>query len=78
MNATTGAQTGWVPVGGGSDYQPTWSKDGQKIVFASSRAGFGNYDIYTSGVQRSITQPTTVAVRLTTFTGDEQLPAYSR
>jgi TolB protein len=78
VDATTGAQTGWIPYLGGSDVQPTWAKDGKLIVWASTRAGAGNYDILKTEPQRSSTQPQLLPFQLTSFAGDEQLPAYSR
>jgi hypothetical protein len=48
-------------------------------VWASTRAGGGTYDIFSSEATRSTTQVPMLPYRLTSFTpGDEQLPAYSR
>jgi Tol biopolymer transport system component len=79
VDATTGAQTGYIPSSAGDfDSWPTWSKDGQNIVFASKRSGNGTYDLYTMPPNRGSTAPPPPPVRLTSFApGNEYAPAYS-
>jgi TolB protein len=77
VDATTGAQTAYIP-GSDHDIEPTWSKDGTKIIFASQRSQNGGLDLYsTVPVRGGVTAPPPV-VRLTSFPGNEMTPAYSR
>jgi len=50
----------------GDDLSPSWSKDGQNLVFQSNREG--NWDIYLFEVETGITE------RLTNDTANEQYP----
>jgi len=76
VDATTGGQTGYIP-GSNNDLQPTWSKDGANIIFTSNRGNTGTYDLFsTKPMRRTMTSPPPV-IQLTTFHGDELVPAYS-
>ena len=76
VDATTGGQTGYIP-GSNNDLQPTWSKDGVNIIFTSNRGNSGTYDLFsTKPMRRTMTSPPPV-IQLTTFHGDELVPAYS-
>jgi TolB protein len=80
VDATTGVQTGYVPSAWPElDAMPTWSKDGQKIIFSSTRGGNATYDLYSVVPTRpGMTAPPAPAVRLTSFApGDEFAAAYS-
>jgi Tol biopolymer transport system component len=58
--------------------QPTWSKDGTKIIFESQRGNNGGLDLFaTVPVRGPVTAPPPV-VRLTSFIGNEAMAAYSR
>ena len=52
-----------------SDLQPSWSPDGQRIVFSSNRNG--NYDIYSMNADGSN------VVQLTSVAGSDTFPAFS-
>jgi TolB protein len=77
IDATTGAQTGYIP-NPDHDMQPTWSKDGTKIIFESLRSQNGGLDLFaTVPLRGPVTAPPPV-VRLTSFIGNEAMPAYSK
>jgi Tol biopolymer transport system component len=77
VDATSGGTTAYIP-GSMNDIMPTWSKDGKYIIFASQRSNNGTYDLMsTLPMRRDMTLEPTVA-QLTSFTGDELAPAYSR
>jgi TolB protein len=77
MDATTGVQTGYIP-NPDHDMQPTWSKDGIKIIFQSQRSQNGGLDLFaTIPVRGPVTAPPPVE-RLTSFIGNEVGAAYSR
>jgi len=77
IDATTGAQTGYIP-GSVIDMMPTWSKDGLRIIFSSMRSQNATFDLFsTVPMRRTDTMPPPV-VRLTTFLGNEMGAAYSR
>ena len=77
VDATSGGTTAYIPWSM-NDMMPTWSKDGKYIVFASLRSNNGTYDLFsTLPMRRDMTLEPTVA-QLTSFTGDELAPAYSR
>ena len=77
VDATTGAQTGYIP-SSNFDVMPVWSKDGKKIIFSSYRGGNNTYDLFaTEPLRGGVTAPPAV-VRLTSFDGLELWAAYSR
>jgi Tol biopolymer transport system component len=77
IDATTGAQTAYIP-SSVNDMTPTWSKDGKLIIFSSLRAQSGGYDLFSTEPLRGGASAPPPVVRLTTLSGDEALPAYSR
>ena len=78
IDGTSGVQTAYIPAAPPAyDIMPTWSKDGQRIVFSSLRSNNGTYDLFsTEPMRRGSTAPPPV-VRLTTLQGEEFSPAYS-
>jgi hypothetical protein len=80
IDATTGAKTGYIPTSPiGYDATATWSKDGQRIIFGSKRAGNPTFDLFSTEPVRRGDGPLPAIVPLTTLTnGNETMPAYSR
>jgi dipeptidyl aminopeptidase/acylaminoacyl peptidase len=77
IDATTGVQTGYIP-NPNYDQQPTWSKDGVKIIFQSMRSKNGGMDLFATIPSRGFLPAPQPVDRLTSFIGNEVGAAYSR